>query len=169
MILTLTASTQASDRTLFNTQPDIETLIEQINSDEVVCLAKNIYFESRSDNLAGKIAVTDVVLNRVDSTHYPNSACDVVYQGRKDINGNMKRNKCQFSWYCDGKSDKITNPETNDSWQLALDLATDMYYNDMWNGITEGATHYHATYVKPAWAYEITLVGRIGQHIFYRQ
>ena len=170
VILAFGVSSQDSDNTLLPRNLEtIRDLIEYVEESEVKCLAQNIYFESRSDNLAGKIAVTDVVINRINSTNYPDTACGVVYQGRQDYNGNMIRNKCQFSWYCDGKSDKIPNLDTNDNWQLALDLAADMYYNNNWVGITEGATHYHATYVKPAWAYKLNLVGRIGQHIFYRQ
>ena len=175
-IIVLGVSSQASDTTLNNPFPKepykemdrINVLIGQLETDQIYCLAQNIYFESRSDNLAGQIAVTDVVLNRRNSLSYPDTVCDVLYQGKQDSRGNMIRNQCQFSWYCDGKSDNIPNPNTNDAWQLALDLATDMYYNNNWVGITEGSTHYHATYVKPAWAYKFTLVGRIGKHIFYR-
>ena len=173
-ILGLGVSSQASDNTLFPREPYknpdiIRDIIEYVEQEEIHCIAQNIYFEARSDNLAGKLAVTDVVFNRMNSLNYPDTACGVVYQGKQDSRGNMIRNQCQFSWYCDGKSDKIPNPDSNDSWQLALDLAADMYYNNNWVGLSEGSTHYHATYVKPAWAYKFTLVGRIGQHICYRQ
>ena len=75
------------------------------------CLAMNIYHEGRSDNLAGQYAVADVVLNRVESKRYPNTVCEVVYQARmkpswKDPDKLIPiKNKCQFSWYCDGKDD----------------------------------------------------------------
>ena len=133
---------------------------------QVICLAKNIYFEARSSSFADQAAVADVVMNRVEHDSFPDTICDVVYQGRQDSNGNMIRHQCQFSWYCDGKSDKIP---ANDSWWSALDIASDMYFNDTWRGLTEGSTHYHANYVTPAWRHSLTLTGRIGEHIFYRQ
>jgi N-acetylmuramoyl-L-alanine amidase len=77
----------------------------------------------------------------------------------------MKRNQCQFSWYCDGRSDWPTNM---DAWVEAQQIAYNMMVHNDARGITEGATHYHATYVSPAWARDFALVGRIGEHIFYR-
>ena len=138
----------------------------EYENNQVICLAKNIYFGSRGSNFADQAAVADVVMNRVEHDNYPNTICKVVYQGRQDSNGNMIRHQCQFSWYCDGKSDKIP---ANDSWWAALDIASDMYFNNTWRGLTEGSTHYHANYVTPAWRHSLTLTGRIGEHIFYRQ
>ena len=129
------------------------------------CLALNIYYEARGSNRADRIAVSDVVLNRVKDTRYPNTICKVVQQGMKHADGSMKRNKCQFSWYCDGKSDWPTNM---DAWVEAQQIAYNMIIHKDARGITEGATHYHATYVKPRWARDLQLVGRIGVHIFYR-
>jgi spore germination cell wall hydrolase CwlJ-like protein len=135
------------------------------NDKQAWCLAQNIYYEARGSNLADQAAVADVVLNRVKDTRYPNTVCEVVHQGRKHANGSMKRNQCQFSWYCDGKSDYPTN---KDSWANAQQTAYMILYLEQYRGITEGATHYHADYVKPKWAKELQLVGRIGEHIFYR-
>lgn len=132
---------------------------------ELWCLAQNIYYEARGSNRADRIAVADVVLNRVKDTRYPNTVCDVVQQGHKHPNGQMKRNQCQFSWYCDGKSDW---PRDLDSWVDAQQIAYNMMQWDDGRGLTEGATHYHAKYVSPAWARDFHLVGRIGVHIFYR-
>ena len=129
------------------------------------CLAQNIYYEARGSNYADQIAVADVVLNRVQDTRYPNTVCAVVRQGVKNADGSMKRNKCQFSWYCDGKSDW---PADTDSWVNAQMIAYNMLENNSGRGLTEGATHYHANYVKPRWARSLQLVGRIGVHIFYR-
>jgi spore germination cell wall hydrolase CwlJ-like protein len=138
---------------------------------EEFCLAQNIYYESRTDNLAGQAAVADVVLNRVYDTRYPNTICEVVKQGpiskwwkeEKDKEVPIK-NKCQFSWYCDGKPDD--NP-TGDKWRQAQELAYKMYHQDYLRGISEGSTHYHATYVNPKWNRNMHLIGRIGLHIFY--
>ena len=132
---------------------------------QVECMALNIYYEARGSNLADKAAVADVVLNRVNDTRYPNTVCEVVKQGLQDANGNMRRNKCQFSWYCDGKAD---NPQNQDLYVEAQSIAWNMVEEGKYRGITEGATHYHATYVNPRWASTLQLVGRIGAHIFYR-
>lgn len=130
------------------------------------CLALNVYYEARSDNMAGKYAVADVVLNRVQDERYPNTICDVVQQGKMGtVGGEVRRNQCQFSWYCDGKSD---NPQDEDSWQQAQIVAYNIINHRKFRGISEGATHYHATYVSPVWIDTLELVGTIGQHIFYR-
>ncbi len=89
----------------------IETNDDSINITEAICLATNIYHEARGESYAGKVAVANVTMNRVTSPKFPNTICDVVYQAQTKENwkGNTvpKRNKCQFSWYCDGKSDDI--------------------------------------------------------------
>ena len=135
------------------------------NKPEIWCLAQNVYYEARGSNRADRVAVADVVLNRVQHTYYPNTICEVVKQGRKLANGNMKRNACQFSWYCDGKSDWPTN---QDAWVEAQMIAYNMVVHNDARGLTEGSTHYHADYVNPRWARDLQLVGRIGVHIFYR-
>lgn len=137
---------------------------------EVQCMALNIYYETRSSNLADNYAVADVVLNRVEDTRYPNTICEVVKEGYQHADGRMKRNKCQFSWYCDGKSDV---PRDRESWKRAQSVAWDIVQWRTYRGITEGATHYHTTYVNPRWnksrkGWSITRIGRIGAHIYYR-
>ena len=129
------------------------------------CLAQNIYYESRGSNLADMAAVANVVMNRTKDRRYPDTICGVVHQGKKNADGSMKRNACQFSWYCDGKSDE---PKQGDAWYKAQLIAWQMIETGKYRGLTEGATHYHATYVSPKWAGELQLVGRIGEHIFYR-
>lgn len=139
---------------------EIEMLEEQAE-----CMALNIYYEARGSSFADRVAVSDVVLNRVQDTRYPNTICEVVKQGRQDANGNMIRHQCQFSWYCDGKAD---DPQDEDLWVDAQSIAWTMLQTSRYRGISEGATHYHATYVNPRWASDLQLVGRIGGHIFYR-
>ena len=129
------------------------------------CLAQNIYYEARGSNRADRMAVADVVINRVLHTYYPNTICKVVHQGKQHASGAMVRNMCQFSWYCDGKSD---SPNNMDAWVEAQQIAYNMVIFQDARGITEGATHYHATYVTPNWAKDFALIGRIGVHIFYR-
>jgi len=134
------------------------------------CLSLNIYHESRSDSFAGRIAVADVTLNRVDSNLFPNTICEVVKQANMRTNwkGNVVpvRGMCHFSWFCDGLSDE---PMELDAYEEAQIIA-EMSLSGGWRGISEGATHYHATYVTPNWINDrgMVPVGRIGAHKFYR-
>jgi len=130
------------------------------------CLALNIYHETKASSLADAMAVSDVVMNRVYSRHFPNNICDVIHQAVKHENGLPKRNQCQFSWFCDGKSDE---PRNKTAWEKSRKYASDFYIYNKYIGITEGSTHYHANYVKPYWAPTLDRITRIGSHIFYRQ
>lgn len=136
------------------------------NKDEIECLAKNIYFEAGIESTKGKLAVGLVTLNRLDSELYPKSICKVVHQARY-WRGNVVRSRCQFSWFCDGKSD---SPKQGEEWVASLDAARRALITSENKDFTDGATHYHAKYVKPGWARSKKLIriARIGDHIFYR-
>ena len=134
-------------------------------ADEVECLALNIYHEARNQPTAGKLAVAQVTLNRVKHDRFPNTICGVVYQGYY-LNNNPIKHKCQFSWWCDGKSDK---PKEIQSWNYALMLARHMHEGIFDNiDVVKDATHYHAVYVKPYWTKEKKKVKVIADHIFYK-
>lgn len=128
------------------------------------CLQKNIYFEARNQSFVGKLAVGLTVLNRVKSEKYPESACEVVYQAKLDSKGNPIKNRCQFSWYCDGKPDKMLDSDAAAEAALAAWVVMRGDFID----ITEGATHYHAEYVSPKWANKLERITKIDHHIFYK-
>ena len=136
-----------------------------------ICLALNTYHEAKNQSLVGQIATAQVVMNRVADDRYPNTICEVVKQGptRPSWEDPAKeypiRHRCQFSWYCDGKPDV---PKNEKAWRKAQDVAFLVLYNKINLDVTEGATHYHATYVRPAWAKTKTRTTRIEKHIFYR-
>ncbi len=138
-----------------------------INPDDLYCLAQNIYYEARNQNHEGHIAVAQVVLNRVRSDRFPNTICGVVYQGKRDARGNMIRNKCQFSWYCDGKSDIPRNAKNNPEWESAQNLARQILTHKIHLPVLAEATYYHANYVRPFWASKFNQVAIIDDHIFY--
>jgi len=150
-------------------QPNID--YDYVLSESEHCMAMNIYHEARSDSLAGKFAVADVVLNRVRDDRYPKTICGVIYQGDhkpswKDSSQLVPvRNRCQFSWYCDGKND---TPLDADSWNEAVLISSQIIKNGKHRGLTESATHYHADWIEPYWAPTLQQVGTIGSHIFYR-
>jgi spore germination cell wall hydrolase CwlJ-like protein len=126
--------------------------------EELRCLALNIYFEARGEPDRGKIAVGHVVLNRVESGRFPDTICAVVKQGGED-----RRHKCQFSWWCDGRSDQ---PRERKAWRHSKALAQEIYWG-MAADPTLGALWYHATYVAPKWRKRFAQTAVIGEHIFY--
>ena len=135
------------------------------NTADLECMAMNIFFEAGIETVDGKIAVGRVTLNRVHDARYPSTVCGVVTQSRDDSNGNPIRNRCQFSWYCDGKPDDV--PYDSRNYQESLMVAMDILDGN-YDGFVEYATHYHANYVKPSWRTSLTKVSRVDTHIFYR-
>ncbi|MEJ2609733.1 MAG: cell wall hydrolase, partial [Candidatus Thiodiazotropha sp.] len=121
--------------------------------------ALNIYFEARSETIEGQNAVGYVVLNRVADNAFPDSICEVVKQG-----GEERRNQCQFSWWCDGRSDVPVNRR---AWLESVERAYDLLAGDV-SDPTKGALWYHAEYVTPKWSKALTMVTKIGQHLFYQ-
>ena len=136
-----------------------------------ICLALNTYHEAKNQSLVGQIATAQVVMNRVEDDRFPSTVCEVVKQGptRPSWEDPEKeypiKHRCQFSWYCDGKDD---TPKNEKAWRKAQDVAFLVYYNKIQLDVTEGATHYHATYVRPSWAKTKKRTTRIEKHIFYR-
>jgi spore germination cell wall hydrolase CwlJ-like protein len=134
---------------------------------EVECLARNIYFEARGEAEIGQRAVAWVTLNRVQAERYPDTICGVVYQARRDNAGNPIRHQCQFSWYCDGRSDRIRNQS---DWNTALQVAHSVIWQwGRFEDPTQGATMYHADYVDPYWADNYNRTVQIETHIFYAE
>ena len=139
--------------------------VVQIDPIELECLSKNIYFEASTESTAGKIAVGQVVLNRKDSVRFPNTVCDVVYEGIHYKSGFPVRDRCQFSWYCDGKHD---SPFRGKLWENSVELAKILLETDGMVDITDGATFYHADYISaPRWASAKIKTVTIDRHIFY--
>ena len=127
------------------------------------CLAEAIYFESRGEPFLGQVAVGVVVLRRVASPKFPNNICDVVHEG-KYWKGNPVKNRCSFSYYCDGKPEVIYN---EDEYFKALNAATLVLGGIVIDNM-EDVLYYHATYVNPNWASEMTFAFQIGKHKFYK-
>tara|TARA_X000001036_G_scaffold44834_2_gene35812 strand:+ start:3827 stop:4246 length:420 start_codon:yes stop_codon:yes gene_type:complete len=132
----------------------------------VLCLALNIYHEARNQPVIGQIAVSEVVLNRVLDEAYPNNICDVVHQAKYEEGSNLPiRNQCQFSWYCDGKSDK---PTDIDAYRWAIMLSGRILSGEF-APLTGGSIHYHNTKVAPEWKLRKEKVTQIEDHIFYKR
>ena len=163
-----------------NIEPEVELEVN-FDIEEARCLAENIYHEARNQGTAGWLAVASVTMNRVIDNRFPNTICEVVFQAetkeswktksKKDILASERifnpiRHRCQFSWYCDGKSDDINNVsvymEIMQFSRLLLTSETVMF------DITDGATFYHADSITPSWAKSKIKTIEIGDHIFYR-
>ena len=123
------------------------------------CLAEAVYFEARSEPEEGQAAVAQVVLNRATSGLYPASICGVVYQNRSHYKA------CQFSFACEGKSLRVTEP---DAWRIAVRIADEVVAGKTYLSDVGGATHYHAKYVRPGWARRLVKMDVIGHHVFYK-
>ena len=162
--------------------PQIEDTTLGIDVDEMHCLAKNIYFEARGESNRGKVAVANVTMNRVDSPHYPNSICGVVYQAKHSTWWLEHHNRlvpvryqCQFSWYCDGKADTLYLTNANgevikanmQSWLDSLRIAEDSIRGEVKKVIPTNALWYHADFVNPYWSSSYVPVMKVGRHIFY--
>lgn len=130
------------------------------------CLALNLYHEARGVSQEDQLAVAHTTLNRVASEHFPDTVCGVITQAkRKD--GKIVRHKCQFSWYCDGRSDK---PKDAEAWERAkriADLAVRWY--DAGEDLSEGATFYHANWTRPYWVDAFERTVQLDGHTFYKQ
>lgn len=159
------AHTDAMPPMLMISKENVQLNVDQVDPIELECMSKNIYFEASTESTAGKIAVGQVVLNRKDSISFPNTVCDVIYEGKHYKSGFPVRDRCQFSWYCDGKHDR---PFRGKLWENSVELAKFLLETDDLVDITDGATFYHADYISaPRWTTTKIKTVTIDRHIFY--
>jgi spore germination cell wall hydrolase CwlJ-like protein len=169
---------------------EVETGTPQ-NLDELKCMAENIYFEGRAEPLMGKVAIGHVVMNRVASDRHPNTICEVVHEGPhreswktrgKDVADEDRkffpiRNKCDFSWYCDGEKDIIwvsymdgTPIEANaTAWRDSIHMALLVMHGEIKDN-TKGADHYYNYHISsPYWVGSMTHTVYHGNHRFMKE
>lgn len=147
------------------------------NVEETYCMALNVYYEARGEGWKGKTAVAHVVLNRAEHGKYPSTICGVVLQA-KTWKKRVIRDRCQFSWYCDGKKDlpqlqykqdprqgKVIEANMRD-WRRSVEVS--IMAMDGWSrDVSRGATHYYNHHIStPSWStiYPTTTV--IENHTF---
>jgi len=146
---------------------DVTTTDREIalfQASEQHCLAEAIYYEARSETTSGQKAVAEVILNRVESRVYPNTVCDVIYQGTVRAKARQRKN-CQFSFTCDGSQERW--PLRGKHWTKAQNLAA-IALDSGFKPLTRGATHYHTTAVNPVWAEHLQQTRQVGDHVFYQ-
>ncbi len=130
-----------------------------VSAEERQCFAQAIYFEARKESRRGQEAVGAVVLNRVRDRRFPDTICGVVQEG-----GESNRHRCQFSWWCDGRSDVPKDPE---AWAAVQRVADAVLAGEVIDP-TKGALYFHASSVNPLWRKKLRRTAQIDAHIFYR-
>jgi len=142
----------------------------------LMCLALNAYWEAGNQDYNSMVAVNQVVMNRVASDRYPNEPCEVIFEGptrpswKNPEEHYPVRHRCQFSWYCDGKSDEVNkdNEEEYQAWMRALRSSMQVLSGSV-DDMVDGALWYHADYVNPKWNRDLEITVIHGDHIFYKE
>lgn len=132
-----------------------ELSVAQDFSKQILCMAKNLYYEAAMESYEGKLAVAQVTMNRANSSKFPSDVCAVVYQ--------KVNNTYQFSWV----GEKVSEVRNKYAWEECLHVArralTEKKLHD--TIYKTQAMYYHNTSVKPGW--NLRYVAKIGNHLFY--
>jgi spore germination cell wall hydrolase CwlJ-like protein len=153
---------------------DVDT--SKVDPEQAYCLAENIYYEARNEDIQGQFAVASVTLNRANDARFPRTVCEVVKQTA--VSRISKKLVCAFSWYCENdkkgreipvkNKDGTVNQQVVDQFQVASIVAITVLGGSV-NDNTNGATHFHNPYIsQPAWRLEMKRTIRMGNHDFYR-
>ncbi len=169
---------------------EVETGVS-VNEDELKCMAENIYFEGRAEPMVGKVAIGKVVMNRIEDTRFPNSICGVVKQGpvreswktkkdptlaKKDRKYYPIKNRCQFSWWCDGQKDIIwatyMNGEVIESnmtaWRDSINVALWLMSGELKDPTYGAVFYYNPNIANPSWGAVYKETAIIGNHRFMK-
>ena len=169
---------------------EVETGVS-VNEDELKCMAENIYFEGRAEPMVGKVAIGKVVMNRIEDTRFPDTVCGVVHQGpvreswktrqHKDLPDSERKfypikNRCQFSWWCDGQKDIIWATYMNGdviesnmtAWRDSINVALWILSGELTDP-THGAVFYYNPHIaNPSWGAIYNETAMIGNHRFMK-
>jgi len=150
-------------RGCYAAEPSKTPSLDNYNKKELDCLTEAVYFEARSETFSGQIAVAQVIMNRVRHPFFPSTICKVTKQGVYK-NGKPVKYLCAFSYWCDGKPERMVNTE---AFARAVSAAV-LVLEGVRIDILRKALYYHASYVKPKWSKDRKKLASIGNHIFYR-
>jgi spore germination cell wall hydrolase CwlJ-like protein len=138
-----------------------EYLQSTLSENDINCLARNIYYESRGEPISGQEWVAWVTINRANHEEYPSTICKVVHQCNRN-------NICQFSWV---RSNKNSTPKEQEAWEQSVEIAVNVLLEEKFGNNTDpsdGAIMFHSDSVKPKWRHSYEMVGQIGSHVFYK-
>lgn len=142
------------------TQPEVQAVDPAGTApldDAITCLARSIYWEAKGKDSADMEAVANVVMNRLGHEGFPDTVCGVVKQG-------SETKSCQFSWWCDGRSDSV---QEEVPYAMAKEIARKAL-NKQLPDRTGGALYFHDRTVKPDWTKEYIKTKEIGLFTFYK-
>ena len=165
-IQVLETNQQFHTETITSIRVILTSLFKQIQSTyehktQLECTSKNLYFEAAGEPIQGKMAIAQVVNNRLNKRNKYDNVCDVVYEPK------------QFSWVDDHlpNTPNIKNKIDKRAWNESVSVA-DMYLNDNYNQDPElmNATMYHAVWAQPNWDYDkLRRIKAVGNHVFYEE
>ncbi len=144
-------------RSFIDTLPKVSS---DLRTNEWQCLSEALYFEARGESVKGQFAVAEVIMNRAGHASFPNSVCGVINQGT----ASGRKYQCQFTYNCDGVSNKIREQAAYERVGKVASLLLDGAPKQL----TDGATHYHTKAVNPRWSRTFARTTTIGVHHFYR-
>lgn len=154
-IVSIAEATQVPGSTIIKTDPSM------VDAQELKCLADNSYYESHNEGFASKLAMANLVMNRVKSTLFPNTVCGVVYESMLVD----KVTVCQFKWTCDDKRKSVEVQTYN--WRQSREAALIALTSPKFD-IVDGSLHfYHTDTLSPPIA-NFTIISRIDKHVFYK-
>jgi len=163
-VLEQKAADKGSEKPLPKAQTITKTEVQAVDpagkaslDDAITCLSRTIYWEAKGGAPADMEAVASVVMNRLGHEGFPDTVCAVVKQG-------SEQHACQFSWWCDGRSDQA---EEEAAYVTAKEIARKAL-NQQLADRTHGAMYFHDRNVKPDWAKEYIKTAEIGKFLFYK-
>jgi spore germination cell wall hydrolase CwlJ-like protein len=135
----------------------VDPVGEEPLDDAITCLSRTIYWEAKGEAAASMEAIANVVMNRLGHEGFPNTICEVVRQGHE-------RGACQFSWWCDGRSD---DAEEDKPYAIAKEIARKAL-NRQLTDRTGGALYFHQRKATPSWSGKYIKTVEVGEHVFYK-
>jgi len=150
-------ATDQSAQPAIDRSEDLASMVADLRSAdtgsrELECLATGIYFEAKSEPLAGQLAVGQVIANRSSSGgRFPSTYCGVLFQHG------------QFSFVHGHSLPHVSHD--NRQWQTAVAIAK-IVDERLKDPVVGNALFFHARSVSPGW--HLKRVASIGNHIFFR-
>ena len=135
----------------------VDPIGEEPLDDAITCLARTIYWETNRKDDAEMEAIANVVMNRLGQKGFPKTICGVVKQGHE-------QGACQFSWWCDGRSDDAKEDEAYSHSKEIARKALNRQLKDR----SDGALYFHHRKVTPNWSNEYIKTVEVGEHVFYK-